>query len=184
MNAVNGLRESLVATLIMAATSTFADAFWAAAISEHRAVYGLAHGGLLLAVMGLVIGRATGGGRNGFAAMAGLLVGVVSAALFYLLFPVIGVTAMLVAWMTLWVAFAFVGNTAGNTVETASRTVTRGVLAALLAGLGFWMISGIWAPGHDPGTMYWRNFAYWCVAFLPGFAALLLWRHGDGAASR
>ncbi len=182
MSAVNGLRETLVATLVMAATSAFADAFWAAAVPEHKALYGLIHGGLLLAVMGLVIARATGGSRNGFAALAGLLVGVLAAALFYLLFPVIGVIAMVVAWMALWVALAFVGNTASSRAETGSRTVTRGVLAALTAGLGFWMISDIWLGAHTPGPLYWRNFAYWCVAFVPGFAALLLWRDRDAAA--
>ncbi len=181
MGAIRGLRESLIATVVMAAASTFADAFWAAAISEHRALYGLVHGGLLLAVMGLVIAWATGGGRNGFAALAGLLVGVLSAALFYLLFPVIGVTAMVVAWMALWVALAVVGNIAGGSGESGSRTVTRGVLAALLAGLGFWVISDIWLGAHDPGPVYWRSFVYWCVAFLPGFAALLLWRDRGAA---
>lgn len=175
---MTGLRESLAATVVMAATSTFADAFWAAAIPEHRAVYGLVHGGLLLAVMGLVVAWATGGGRNSFAALAGLLVGVLAAALFYVLFPLVGVIAMVVAWMALWVAFAFVGNTAGSAAETTSRTVTRGVLAALIAGLGFWMISDIWLGAHDPGALYWRSFLYWCVAFLPGFAALVLWRNG------
>lgn len=184
MGVINGLRESLVATAVMAATSTFADAFWAAAIPEHRASYGLAHGGLLLAVMGLVVARATGGERNGFAALAGLLIGVLAAALFYLLFPVIGVAAMVVAWMALWVALAFVGNTAGGGAETGSRTVARGALAALLAGLGFWMISDIWLGAHDPGLLYWRSFAYWCVAFLPGFVALLLWRDRPATVGR
>ncbi len=184
MGAISGLRESLIATAAMAATSTFADAFWAAAILEHRAFYGLVHGGLLLAVMGLVLSRAMGGGRSGFAALAGLLVGVLSAALFYLLFPVIGVSAMLVAWMGLWVALALVGNASGGGAETSSRTVTRGVLAALLAGLGFWLISDIWLGTHEPGPLYWRSFVYWCVAFLPGFAALLLWRERDAAIGR
>ncbi|HJO03837.1 MAG TPA: hypothetical protein QGG47_07675 [Acidobacteriota bacterium] len=181
MSAASGLRKSLFATVAMAVTSTVADAFWAAAIPEHRALYGLVHGGLLLAVMGLVIAWATGGRRSALAALGGLLIGVVSAAFFYLLFPVIGVTAMVVAWMTLWVAFAFVGSAAGGS-ETSSRTVTRGVLAALFSGIGFWLISDIWLGAHDPGAMYWRNFVYWCVAFLPGFAALLLWRDSSETA--
>ena len=183
MSAMSRLRETLVASILMAVTSTFADAFWAAVIPEHRASYGLIHGGLLLAVMGSVIGWAMGAGRSAFAVSAGLLIGVLSAAFFYLLFPVIGVTAMVVAWMTLWVAFAFVGNAAGGS-ETNSRTVARGLLAALLAGVGFWLISGIWLGPHDPGAMYWRNFVYWCVAYLPGFAALLLWRDRSSLVGR
>jgi len=35
------------------------------------------------------------------------------------------------------------------------------------------VISGIWLGPHDPGPLYWRNFAAWCVAFAPGFLALL-----------
>ena len=89
MRAVSGLRESLIATLVMAVTSTAADAFWAAAISEHRMLYGLTHGALLLAVMGAVIACATGCRRTGFAALAGLLIGVLAAAAFYLLSPLV-----------------------------------------------------------------------------------------------
>ena len=180
MRAVSGLRESLIATLVMAVTSTAADAFWAAAISEHRMLYGLTHGALLLAVMGAVIACATGCRRTGFAALAGLLIGVLAAAAFYLLSPLVGfVAAMVIAWMGLWIAFAFVGNGVARDSETASRTLTRGAIAAVVAGLAFWMVSDIWLGAHDPGPLYWRNLVSWCVAFFPGFAALLLQRTGD-----
>ena len=56
---------------------------------------------------------------------------------------------------------------------------TRGAIAAVVAGLAFWMISDIWLGAYDPGPLYWRNLASWCVAFFPGFTALLLQRTGD-----
>ncbi len=48
----------------------------------------------------------------------------------------------------------------------------------LLAGLGgaaaFWAISGIWLGGSTRNPNYAVNFASWFIAFLPGFACLLL----------
>lgn len=163
-------------TLAMALISTLADAFWAAAIPEHRASYGLAHGGLVLAALGAVLGWAVGARRRGLAAGGGLLIGVVAAALFYLLYGVVGPIAMVIAWMLLWVAFAILTDAVAAEPERGSQTLARGLAAAVLAGAGFWLISGIWLGPHDPGPLYWRNFLSWCVAFGPGFTALLVGR--------
>lgn len=180
MGQVNGLRATLVGTVVMAAVSTFADAFWAAAVPEHRAFYGLVHGGIVLSVLGLALAVLVGARSRLLGALAGLLIGVVAAASFYVLYPLIGVAAMLVAWMGLWLAFAFLIDALAPAAaaESRPRTVTRAVVAAVLSGLGFWAISGIWLEGLDPGPLYLRNLLSWCVAFFPGFAALLVARPG------
>ena len=50
----------------------------------------------------------------------------------------------------------------------------RGVLAALTSGLAFYAISGIWTNPAPGGPNYAYNFLCWTIAFLPGFAALLV----------
>lgn len=176
MKATTGLRAAYIGTVVMALVSAFADAFWAAAIPEHRAFYGIVHGGLVLTVMGAMLGKLGGQGRVPLAALAGLLIGVLAGASFYLLYPLVGVPALVVAWMFLWLAFAFLNNALWSPAESHGRTVVRGVTAALLGGIAYWLISGIWLGPHDPGPFYYRNFAAWCVAFLPGFVSLLLGR--------
>jgi len=176
MSRVKGLQAVVFATVVMAVTSTFADALWAAAAPQQRAVYGVVHGGLVLAVFGLTLGWLGGARRAALGAVAGLMIGVLSAALFYVLYPVVGVAAILVAWMVLWLAFAFLGNAVAARRELPTRTVARGLAGLVLAGIGFWAISGIWLGAHDPGLLYHRNLAAWCVAFAPGFAALLIGR--------
>ncbi|NKB88563.1 MAG: hypothetical protein GKS06_10115 [Acidobacteria bacterium] len=165
-----------IGTLVMAAVSTFADAFWAAALPEHRAIYGLAHGGIVLGLLGLTLAWLVGGTRVWRWGIVSLLVGVFAAVVFYGLYPFVGSLAMLVAWMGLWLAYAQIAEAADPSPEGRSRSVIRGLAAAVLSGIGFWMISGIWLGPHDPGPLYWRNFASWCVAFAPGMIAILGWR--------
>ena len=171
-----GLAEAVTGTLVMALASAFADALWAAAIPEHRTIYGLVHGGIVLSVMGLTLAVLVGGRRQGLAAVAGLLIGVLGAALFYVLYLAIDVFALFIAWIGVWLAFALLTNTLSQTQETGSRTATRAVVAAGASGVAFWAVSGMWLGAHDPGPFFVRNFAYWIVAFLPGFVALLLGR--------
>jgi len=167
------VRGVVLGTLVMAAVSTFADAFWAAALPEHRAVYGLVHGGLLFGVFGIALAWLVGAARVLPWGAVGVLVGAFAAVIFYGLFPFVGIGAMLVAWMGLWLAFGQIAERAAASPEGGARPILRGVVAAVLSGIGFWAISGIWLGPHDPGLLYWRNFASWCVAFAPGFLALL-----------
>lgn len=176
MSRAAGLGAVVAGSLIMAAVSTFADAFWAAAIPEHRAAYGLVHGGLVLSTLGFTLAWLVGSTRRFLAAMAGLFTGIAAAGLFYVLYPFVGIVAMVLAWMGLWVAFAFLTETVAPDREATARTTVRGLAAAVASGIAFWSISGIWLGDVDPGPLYLRNFAHWCIAFLPGMAALLLWR--------
>ncbi len=170
------VRAIVIGTILMAAVSTFADAFWAAALPEHKTIYGLVHGGIVLGVLGVVLAWLSGGDKPARWGLVSIMVGVFAAAIFYGLYPFVGVAAMVVAWMGLWLAFAAVTERAASRSEGTARMMLRGVLAAIMAGLGFWFISGIWLGPHDPGLLYWRNFVAWCVAFAPGFLALLAGR--------
>jgi len=167
------VRAIVLGTLVMAAVSTFADAFWAAALPEHRAVYGLVHGGLVFGVFAVVLAWSVRAARVLPWGAAGIMIGVFAAVVFYGLFPFVGIAAMFVAWMGLWLAFAQIAERAAANPEGGARPILRGVVAAVLSGVAFWAISGIWMGPHDPGPLYWRNFASWSVAFAPGFLALL-----------
>lgn len=180
MGPSSGIRATVVGTVVMALVSTFADALWAAAIPEHRATYGIVHGAIVLSVLGLTLAGLVGARPRLAGALAGLLIGAIAAAAFYVLYPLVGVVAMLLAWMGLWLAFAFLVDALAppRATERLSRTVARAVAAAVLSGLAFWAISGIWLGPWDPGPLYLANLASWCVAFLPGFGSLLLGRPG------
>lgn len=178
MDRVPGLRQTLIAAAIMAVVSAFADAFWAAALPEHRAVYGVVHGALLLGAMGAVLAALVASGRVFLGAVGGLLIGVVAAATFYVLYGVVGVLAMVIAWAGLWLAFAGLAGSLATVQEPTGRTVMRAAVAAMLSALAFWAISDIWLGEWTTGPLYVWNAAAWFVAFLPGFAALLLYRPG------
>jgi hypothetical protein len=182
MRQVTGWLEATVAALALAAASTFADLVWALWIPRHRALFGLVHGALLFMLLGVVLGivasrsRAdTGGGALvPRAAGAELFAGLAAAAAFYLLFGLIGWAAMFVAWMGVWMLTAFVYRWIGASTESRAATLVRGVTAALLSGVAFWAISGIWLGGSTRNPDYALNFVSWLIAFLPGFACLLL----------
>lgn len=178
MERLPGLRQTLIAAASMAAISTFADAFWAAALPEHRAWYGIVHGGIVLGAMGGILAAMVSQGRALLGVAGGVLIGVLAAGLFYVLYGVVGVAAMLIAWVLLWAAFAAFTTTLSAATEPPSRTLTRALAAALLSGIAFWAISDIWLGPWDPGPLYMRNLLTWFVAFVPGFAALLLYRPG------
>lgn len=181
MNRIPGLQEAALGALIMAVVSAAADAFWAAALPQHRTIYGVVHGAVVLGVLGFVLARLAGSRRPAIAGLGGIIVGVLSAALFYVLFVLVGNPALILAWMALWVAFAFLTDLAAPRHEPPSRRLTRGLAAAVLSGIPFFVLvaGGMWLGAHDPGPLYLRNVAYWLVAFLPGFGALLLWRARD-----
>jgi hypothetical protein len=181
MKQIPGLPQTIIGAFVMAVVSALADAFWAAALPEHRTIYGLVHGATVLGVLGLVLARLAGARRPALAGLGGVLVGLFAAGLFYVLYALLGNPALIIAWMALWVAFAFLTDLTAPTTEAGSRTLARGMAAAALSAIPFFILVGgaMWLGAHDPGPLYLRNVVYWAIAFLPGFAALLLWRSGD-----
>jgi hypothetical protein len=168
---VSPAAAALAGALLLGALSTLLDFTWARLALPHRAVLGLAHGTLLLLALGLYLGALRG--RPGRGAAAGALVGLLAAASFYALAPLLGYPAMFASWMALWVGFALVDARLGGTASLREALV-RGLLAAAGSGLAFWAISDIWLKPAPAGPRYAWNLACWTFAFLPGFAALLV----------
>ena len=188
---MTGLGPTIAGSLAMAAISTAGDFVWATWIAEHRAVYGLIHGTVLFLSLGLVL--ATVGAthasplpRAAQGAFGGAAIGGLGAGLYYVLSPFIGFSAMLLVWFAVWIALAALYghlNAArmhhGNfhDVRSSTRAVaSRGVIAATASALAFYSISGIWRPFNPQGLDFAVHFAAWTLAFLPGFAALMLAR--------
>jgi len=163
--------SAVAGALLLGALNTFGDFVWARFISSHRAVFGLVHGTLLLMAVGLYLGVLRG--RPGRGALAGAIVGLLAAASFYALAPLLGYSAMFVSWMALWIGFALLDARLRGPAAPR-ETLLRGVLAAIGSGIAFWAISGIWLRPAPGGPRYAYNFACWTLAFLPGFLALLL----------
>jgi len=182
MSKISGWTATVTAALILAVLSTFADLIWALWIPAHRAVFGLIHGALLFMLLGVVLGvlaaRSRDDGHPGAtvvrAAAGELLAGLAGAAAFYALYSTIGWAAMFIAWMWVWMITAFVNRWARGAAEGLRSTLARGVAAAVLSGIAFWAISGIWLGGSTRNPNYALNFVSWFIAFLPGFACLLL----------
>jgi len=170
---MTGASASLAGALLLAALSTFGDFVWARYVPTHRAVFGLVHGTLLLLAQGLFLGLLRR--RPAPGALGGALVGLLAAASFYALAPLLGYAAMFASWMALWIGFAFLDARLRGGVPWR-ESLTRGLLAAVGSGLAFYAISGIWTNPAPGGPRYAYHFLCWTIAFLPGFAALLLRR--------
>jgi hypothetical protein len=163
----------IAGALWAAALSTLGDWIWARFIPSHRPVFGLAHGMALCLGIGLYLGLTRGRAARG--ALAGAGIGLGAAGGYYLLAGLMGYSAMFLLWMALWVAFGLlVARGLGEPSQTAASGWLRGALAAIASGLAFYAISGIWTRHRAGGPDYPYNFACWTIAFLPGFAALLL----------
>jgi hypothetical protein len=158
-----------------AALSTLGDWIWARFIPSHRPVFGLAHGTALCLGIGLYLGllrrRALAGAGWGAA------IGLAAAGGYYVLARFMGYAAMFLLWMALWIGFGWlVARGLGEPRRPANSAWFRGAMAAIGSGLGFYAVSGIWTQHRAGGPDYPYNFVCWTVAFLPGFAALLVRR--------
>lgn len=169
---LGGMVFAVVASLLLGAVMTLGDWAWAALEIRHRVVNGLAHGALMCLCLGLAVGVRAG--RPGAAALAGPVIGVIAAASFYALAPVLRWSAMFPAWMLLWILFAVLQQRLARK-EAMTTALVRGVAAALLSGAAFYAISGIWINDSHTNPNLLRHFGAWSFAFLPGFAALF-WR--------
>jgi hypothetical protein len=167
-----GVRDSIGAALLTAAVSTMGDYLWANVLPHHRPVYGLMHGALLFMTVGVCLGAAARKPLAG--AIGGASIGFVAAGSFYLLQPFIGYSALFVLFTGLWVALGLLNGRVLQRRDSMRAALGRGALAAVGSGLGFYAISGIWFPFNPRGWDYAVHFGYWAIAYLPGFAALLV----------
>ena len=163
------IQLAVVSTLFVAAVATAADWVWASQLLPHRTWYGLVHGAGLCGAMGLAIGVPARKPLTGLA--GGLIAGLIAAASFYLLAPMLRYSAMFAAWCLLWILFGYLDGVVSRN-RRIPEALARGVAAALLSGAAFYAVSGMWTR-WSPSTInyadhYWR----WAVAFLPGFLSL------------
>ncbi len=164
--------HALAAALLLAGVMTLGDFVWAVFHVRHRALYGVAHGAVMCLVIGAVVGARVG--RIVMGTVAGPFIGITAAAMFYLLAPMMRMSAMLPAWMLFWTLFAILQRqlSAEDVRDSARSVAVRGLTAAVLSGLAFYAISGIWTRHEPAGPNYVVHFASWGIAFLPGFVAL------------
>ena len=159
---------ALIASVFLGAVATAGDFVWAYWNIRHNAVYGLLHGAVFCLAIGAAIGVRSG--RIMPALLAGPLVGVLAATVFYLLAPTMRMNAMFPAWMLFWLCFALLQRHLRD--EPAGRAIARGLLAAALSGAAFYLVSGMWTARTPGDPNYLRNLLWWTFAFFPGFASL------------
>jgi hypothetical protein len=166
------MKNAIVGAVLTAAASTFGDYLWANVLPHHRPLYGLAHGALLFLIVGLSLGVASSRPLAG--AVGGALIGFSAAAGFYLFRPLLGYSGLFVMYVGLWVGLGLLTGRLRQPHDTMRGVLVRSLLAAVGSGLAFYAISGIWFPFDPHGWDYAVHFASWTVAYLPGFAALLI----------
>jgi hypothetical protein len=171
---MHGITSAIIGALAIAAVSTAGDFIWATWIPRHRMPYGLAHGTLLLACVGLCLGAFAG--RAAAGAIGGALIGLLAAGSFYVLAPVAGYSVMFFVWFALWIALAAFDGRVLRRRAGLPQIIARGLIAAIASGLAFYAISGIWFPFRPRGWDYVVHFVSWTIAYLPAFLALLLTR--------
>jgi hypothetical protein len=167
------MTAAIAGALLTAAVSTLGDYLWANVIPHRVAAYGLAHGLILFLTVGVCLGLPA---RKPFAgAIGGAVIGLTSAALFYVIQPAIGyATAMFVLFFALWFGLGVLTGRILQHRDSIPVVLVRSVIAAVGSGLSFYAISGIWFPFNPHGWDYAVHFVYWTIAYLPGFTALLI----------
>lgn len=160
--------HALAAAISLGLLMTLGDFLWEAFHIRHRVMNGVIHGATMCLCIGLAIGLRSR--RVGIAAAAGLVIGVIAAASFYALAPMLRWGAMLPAWMLFWILFALLQQRLRRD-ERVDKAALRGLVAAVLSGIAFYLISDIWIHESRYPSLALR-LAAWTFAFLPGFAIL------------
>jgi len=166
------VRQAIVGALVTAAVSTVGDYLWANVLPHGQPIYWFAHGALLFLTVGFCLG--TPSRKPLLGAAGGVMVGVAATAGFYFLRPVLGYSGLFVMFFVLWIGLGLLTGRVLEKRDSLSVVLARSVLASIGSGLGFYAISGIWFPFNPHGWDYARHFVYWTLAYLPGFAALLV----------
>jgi len=166
------MKHILVGALATAAVSTLGDYLWANVLPHRQPIYWFAHAIVLFATVGVCLGLPS---RKPLAGAAGAAaIGCAATAGFYFLQPLMGYSAMFVLFVALWLGLGLLIGRVLQQGASLQTVAVRSVLAAVGSGLGFYAISGIWMPFNPHGWDYARHFVYWTLAYLPGFAALLV----------
>ena len=164
--------EAFAAALLLGGVNTIVDVVFSELKLASRPIYVLARLVLICYCVGGIVGARARQLLMG--STGGLMIGVVVTAVYYLLEPALGWTALAVAWTVFWLAFGLLeALLSGGSIVGG---VVQGVAAALLSGGFYYGIGNLWPPARgseDPAI--WRGLVSWSASFLPGFV-LLFWR--------
>ena len=174
-------RASITGAVVTAAVSTAGDYLWKNVLPHGLPVYWFAHAIVLFATIGVCLGLPSRKPLAG--ALGAVAVGCLATAGFYFLQPLMGYSAMFLLFFAMWIGLGMLTGRVLQHQGTATEIAVRSLLAAVGSGLGFYAISGIWMPFNPHGLDYLEHFVYWTIAYLPGFAALLLRRRAGHLAS-
>ena len=175
MNAIAG-------TAVIAAAATLGDFVWYSLGVRHTMTAGLLHGALLLAVLGAVLGAASGRPVKGLP--IGALAGIGGALSYYGLILIMDSrtygTAIPGAWVIMWLLLATLDGRWLRAPDRRrwSEIAIRGIVAAVVAGVAFALVRNIlWGRPAGAERNYLLQFAAWAVAWAPGLLALT-WVNG------
>jgi hypothetical protein len=172
-----GIQAALGGALAIAAVSTLGDFLWVEWELQNTPRNGVLHGALLFLCVGGYLGALTRKHLTG--AAAGALIGGLAAAGYYLIRPVAGRVVMFLLYFGVWIALGFLNQRLAPGKINTGAALGRGLLAAVGSGVAFYLVSGIWFPFDPEGWDYLVHFSAWTVAYLPGFAALLVARQTE-----
>ncbi len=174
----NGAMKILIGVGVVALVSTLGDYVWFEYGVRHRMLTGIAHGAILLAAVGGVIGAAAG--RLVAGIPIGAAAGVGGALVYYALTSVggrtAGAVAMVTAWASVWLILAVLDGRVLRRADPRAwgEVVLRGLAAAALGGVAFYaMMDTLWGRPPAGGRNYLIQFGAWLVAWAPGLLALV-----------
>jgi len=166
------MREALIGAIVTAAVSTLGDYLWKNVLPHGQPIYWFVHAIVLFMTVGACLGLPS---RKPFAGAVGAAaIGCAATAGFYFLQPLMGYSAMFLLFVLLWVGLGLLTGLWLQGRRDMKHILAHSVLAAVGSGIGFYAISGIWMPFNPHGWDYAKHFIYWTIAYLPGFAALLI----------
>jgi rhodanese-related sulfurtransferase len=171
--------------LVVAAVATVGDFIWYTYGVQHTLLAGLMHGALLLAVVGAVLGAASGHVLKGLP--IGAIAGIGGAASYFALVAVMDRrtygSAIPAAWVIAWLILAALDGRwlRAPTRRTWATIAGRGSVAAVVGGLAFYLVLNT-LLGLPPagGRNYAVQFFAWAFAWAPGLFALTV---GGGAVA-
>jgi hypothetical protein len=163
--------EALAAALLLGGINTIADFVSTELKLGARPIYVLARVVLICYAVGGIVGARARQLMMG--TVGGLMIGALVSAVYYLLAPVAGWTALALAWSFFWLGFSLLDAVLHG--GSAVGAILQGLAAALLSGGFYYGIAKIWPqdPSLDPNL--WLTLVSWSAAFFPGFI-VLFWR--------
>jgi rhodanese-related sulfurtransferase len=173
--------KSIVSVLLVAAVATVGDFIWAPDGVRHMLLAGLTHGALLLAVVGAVLGAASGHVLKGLP--IGAIAGIGGAASYFALVAVMDRrtygSAIPTAWVITWLILASLDGRwlRAPARRTWAAIAGRGSVAAVIGGMAFYLVlNTLWGRPPAGGRNYVVQFFAWAFAWAPGLFALSVGR--------